>query len=512
MINPDQIHLKIKSLAELGDIAERERKAGKRIVLCHGTFDLLHIGHIRHLQQARKEGDLLIVTVTSDAFVRRGPGRPVFPAELRAEMLAATQFVDWVAINDNATADIPIRTIKPNAYIKGSDYKDPSEDITGKILDEKAAVEEFGGRIVFTEDIVFSSSSLLNRYGNVHDEEVQSYFEMARKNRTLDKALDLIGKAANLRVAVIGDAILDEYRYVEPMGKSPKENLVPTKFIESEMFAGGVFAAANHVADFCQSVEIVTIVGTRDTFSDVISGALKENVTLTSVVRPNVPTTRKTRFIDSSYGRKLFEVVDMDDSFVSGKVEAEVAEAVAKAVSNADVVIVTDFGHGMITPRIQALFEKAKFLAVNVQTNSANIGFNLVTRYKKADYICIDAPEARLAVTNRSATVEELASVLLPGRIDCGKVVVTHGRYGAVAWQHGSDPVRVPAFTRNVLDTMGAGDAFFAVTAPLVAVGGDMGDVAFVGNAAGALKVNIVGHRKSVEKVDLIKYCQTIQK
>jgi sugar/nucleoside kinase (ribokinase family) len=239
---------------------------------------------------------------------------------------------------------------------------------------------------------------------------------------------------------------------------------------------------------------------------------LHPNVALDSARRGGAPTTRKVRFIDLSYGRKLFEVVHMDDSAIPPPVESELAMMAAAAVEWADVVVVTDFGHGMMTPKIREIVARARFLAVNAQTNSANIGFNLITKYRKADYVCIDAPEARLAMADRDAPLEELVSRTLPAAIDCPRFVVTHGRNGCVAWCDGEDPVRAPAFTRTAIDTMGAGDAFFSVTAPLVAAGGAMEDIAFVGNAAGALKVNIVGHRKSIQKPDLIKYCQTILK
>ncbi|MCA3265861.1 MAG: adenylyltransferase/cytidyltransferase family protein, partial [Azospirillum sp.] len=414
---------KIKPIAELGEIAERLRAQGKRVVLCHGTFDLLHIGHIRHLQQARLEGDVLFVTVTCDAHVRRGPGRPVFPEDLRAEMLAATQFVDWVGISRDATAETPINAIKPTAYVKGSDYKDPADDITGKIVDEQRAVEAHGGRLIFTEDIVFSSSALLNRHGNIHDPEVQSYLDLMRQRGAMSAIEALLKQASRTRVALIGDAILDEYRYVEPMGKSPKENLIPTRFRSVELFAGGIFAAANHAADFCADVRIATVEGDTDSDAAVIRAALFPNIALTAATRPGAPTTRKIRFVDLSYGRKLFEVVHMDDTAIPRAVERELSEMVAAAVDWADVVVVADFGHGMMTPRIREIVGRAQFLAVNAQTNSANIGFNLITKYKKADYICIDAPEARLATADRDAPLEDIVSRQLPAAIDCPRFV-----------------------------------------------------------------------------------------
>jgi sugar/nucleoside kinase (ribokinase family) len=177
------------------------------------------------------------------------------------------------------------------------------------------------------------------------------------------------------------------------------------------------------------------------------------------------------------------------------------------------VVAVADFGHGLIGPStVATIAEKSRFLAIATQSNSANLGYNLVTRYPRADYVCVDEPEARLAVSDKFATIEEVVSEALPPRIDCDRFIVTHGNQGCVTYARGGDCRRIPAFTETVIDTMGAGDAFFAVTAPIVAAGGDMHHAGFIGNAVGALKVGIVGHRQSVEKASLLKYLITLLK
>ncbi|MFZ2066943.1 MAG: adenylyltransferase/cytidyltransferase family protein, partial [Xanthobacteraceae bacterium] len=152
---------KVRTLDEVGAICEQSRSAGRTVVQAHGTFDLLHLGHVRHLEAARKLGDVLIVTVTADRFVNKGPGRPVFNAELRAEMLATLEYVDWVAVNDAPDAVSAIERIRPSIYIKGQDYQNPEGDITGKITLERDAVEAHGGRIHFTDEVMFSSTELI---------------------------------------------------------------------------------------------------------------------------------------------------------------------------------------------------------------------------------------------------------------------------------------------------------------------------------------------------------------
>jgi rfaE bifunctional protein kinase chain/domain/rfaE bifunctional protein nucleotidyltransferase chain/domain len=504
---------KILTLDQLSHRALLARKKGQRIALAHGTFDLLHMGHVRHLEQARALGDLLFVTITADAFVNKGPGRPVFPATLRAEMLAALTYVDSVAINDAPTAENVIGRIKPDVYVKGSDYAQAEDDITGKIEEERKTVEAHGGRIHFTYDITFSSSSLLNRHFDVFEPKLRSYLEATRSRWELDDFATIIDSIKDKSVLLIGDTIIDEYHYVSPLGKSPKENLIPTLYRSAEVFAGGVIAAANHVASFCRNVNVITCLGDDAEAESLVRSALKPNVELTVINRPAAPTTRKRRFVDSDYLRKMFEVYFMDDAPLTGAVEGGVIAEFAQRASQYDLVIATDFGHGMLTGKVrQELEARSRFLAVNAQSNSANHGFNLITKYRKADYICIDAPEARLAVGDSHAEMEIIAGELLPAHVDCSRLIVTHGRHGCLTYDRGKGIHHIPAFTGRAIDTMGAGDAFLAVTSPMVESGHDMEMIGFIGNAVGAIKVGIVGHRQSVDRIQLLKYLNTLLK
>lgn len=504
---------KVKTIEELADITRAARAAGETVVLAHGTFDLVHVGHIRHLRTAKREGTILIVTLTADEFVNKGPGRPVFSEHMRAEMLATLDVVDYVGIQYAPMAIDAIRVIQPDVYIKGKEYENAEDDVTGGIVGERKAVEAHGGRIVFTDEVTFSSSSLINRHLAAFDPDLDHFLESHREKGTLDTLLNLLDKIKDYRVLVVGDAILDDYNYVSAMGKSPKEHIIATLFGKREIFAGGVFAAANHIADFCKEVEVVTAIGGDCQFEDVINNSLRSNVKLHAFRRDGKPTTRKVRFIDEAYLRKLFEVYYMDDTSTPAKMESGIDGIINDRAADFDLVIVTDFGHGFLTSSmIETLTRCSRFLAVNTQSNSANIGYNLITKYRKADYVCIDAPEARLAVTDRFSDLEQIVSEVLPYRVDCKKFIVTHGSLGCVGYESGKVTVRIPAFTKTVIDTVGAGDAFFTVTAPLVAAGGSMDQVAFIGNAVGAIKVGIVGHRHSVEKIPLIKYMTTLLK
>src|SRR5581483_5968446 len=192
--------------------------------------------------------DVLVVTVTADRFVNKGPGRPVFGEALRAEMLATLEYVGWVAINDAPDAVNAIRKLRPAIYIKGQDYQNPDGDITGKIGMEREAVESCGGRILFTDEVTFSSTELINRHLNVYEPHIRDHLDRQRRDGGLGEILSLIDRVRDMKVLLVGDAIIDEYQYVLPMGKTPKENMIATRYQDREVFAGGVFAAANHVA------------------------------------------------------------------------------------------------------------------------------------------------------------------------------------------------------------------------------------------------------------------------
>ena len=166
---------KIFLLKDLSKIVYKEKKKSKIFVHCHGVFDLLHIGHIKHLEKAKEQGDKLIVTLTSDKYVNKGPGRPVFNESLRCDAIAALDVVDYVAINDSPTAVNPIKILKPNIYCKGTDYKNFGDDITGEIKNELKELKKIKGKIFFTEEMTFSSSRLINRSTNFFHKNKKNY-------------------------------------------------------------------------------------------------------------------------------------------------------------------------------------------------------------------------------------------------------------------------------------------------------------------------------------------------
>ncbi|MDP2921162.1 MAG: PfkB family carbohydrate kinase [Candidatus Omnitrophota bacterium] len=503
---------KIKTLDELAVIIQDLKKRGKKIVQCHGVFDLLHPGHIRHFEAARKEGDILIVTLTKDKFVNKGPGRPVFNQRLRAESIAALESVDFVAINEWPTATNTIKKLRPDIYVKGSDYSDPDKDLTGEIKNEEDAVRSIGGRIHFTDDITFSSTKLLNMHFSVYPEETEGYLKDFREKYTADQIIKYLKDLSKMKVLVIGDTIIDEYHYCSAMGKSSKENIIPTRYLREETFAGGVLAAANHIAGFCKEVHLVTCLGSQNSYEGFIKKHLKPNVKTKFIFRDDAPTTVKRRFIEHAFLSKLFEVCFLNDRPLPEKLEKSLHLYLKGMIKKYDMVLVGDFGHGFIEKNtVEFLADKAGFLVVNAQTNSANAGFNLITKYPRADYMCIDEPELRLAMRAKFDNVEGLITKIAKS-VKYKKVIVTLGHKGSIGYSPKEGFSATPVFSKEIIDRMGAGDAFLSITAPCAARGYPMDAIGFIGNAVGALKVLIVGNRSSVEPAPLYKFITTLLK
>ena len=508
----EKIRKKIQSPESLPSIVADLKKKGKTVVQCHGVFDIVHLGHVRHFTEAKKEGDVLVVTTTSDRFVKRGPGRPFFKQDFRAEMLASLDVTDYVCVIDSPTATDFIKFLKPNVYVKGSDYKQKDGDVTGKIYEEEEAIKSVGGRLAFTDDITFSSSHIINNHLDVYPSRTVKYLKAIGKRYPLDTIVDSLQALKKLKILVIGDAIIDEYHYSLPMGKSSKADIVVHRYKEEEKFAGGALATANNVASICGEVDLLTVLGAKDTHQEFIQKKLNPNINAMFFYRPNAGTTVKRRYISLASNQKLFEICFMEDKDIDRKEETMILKRLEKIIEKYDAVIVSDFGHGMITGRIiDVLCAKAKYLAINVQTNSANSGFNLVTKYPRANCVCIDEMELRIAAHDKFADVRTL-SKLMYHKLNCEHIIATRGPWGSICYSEAHGYHETPAFSDKIVDTIGAGDAFFAYVAPCFAARIPQDLISFIGNAVGSLAVQIVCNREPVNYVDLVKFITRLLK
>ncbi len=503
---------KIVSLGRLAECVSTMKAAGKKVVLCHGVFDLLHYGHLLHFEEARKQGDALVVTITPDIYVNKGPNRPAFAEAYRAKMLAALQIVDYVAINQSPTAVEMLKAVQPDIYAKGPDYKDSEKDLTGKIGEEEAAVRDVGGTIYYTEDVAYSSSTFINRHLSSYSQEVNDYLTELRETFTpsqIHRALDGLRK---MRVLVVGEAIVDEYVYVDQMGKSSKEPVLAMRYASEEQFAGGVLAIANHMAAFIGNVDVVTFLGTRDARESFIRERLAANVSATFFYKKDSPTIVKRRYVESYLLSKLFEVYIFNDELLGEEDSEQFCSYLEEIVPSYDLVVVADFGHGIFTQNaIDAVQDWAKFLAINTQQNAANIGFHTLSRYSRADFVCTNEGELRADSRSRIGDIEPLI-LAIASRLHLKNTLVTRGKRGALFYRAGEGWSSGPAFAKSVTDRVGTGDAVLSWTAPMAAAGLPGNMITFVANVVGAQAAQIIGNRSAVDRVATYRFIDSILK
>src|SRR3989442_643156 len=289
---------KIKRIEELTSELAGLRTHGKKIVHCHGVFDLLHIGHLKHLEAARKLGDALVVTLTPDRFVNKGPHRPAFPERLRAEALASLSCVDFVAINEWPTAVETIERLRPDFYVKGVVREAGKRDHTDAIDQEASAVKAGGGQLVLTDEETFSASTLINRFMDVFTPETRTFLEQFRAQHTPEEIVGYLQAIRKLKVLIIGETIVDEYQFCSVMGKSGKEPVLAALHNRTEQYAGGVLAIANHVSNFCDHVTLLSSIGDVNSCEDFIQSKLNHNVATHFLRVPGVPTIIKRRFLE----------------------------------------------------------------------------------------------------------------------------------------------------------------------------------------------------------------------
>jgi sugar/nucleoside kinase (ribokinase family) len=310
----------------------------------------------------------------------------------------------------------------------------------------------------------------------------------------------------------VGDAIIDQYHYATPLGQSGKGNIMAVRHDYEEQFAGGAIAVANHIAGFVGSVTLVTALGLEDNHEEFISEKLQPNVDPVFYYYQDAPTVTKRRFVDADLG-KMFEVYFFKEDPTLVGTEDAVCRYLNDNAGSYDLVMVPDFGNGFITPRlVQALCDKAKYLAVNTQINSVNRGYHVIHRFPRADFVSLNEPELRMAAHNRHDPLEVVADEVAR-MVGAKQLAVTRGTKGVVIFDGvGQEGYHVPALSTKVVDRIGAGDAFLSLTGICLANGMNPEVAAFVGSAAAAIDVQIVCNREPIASSTLLKYIGTLLK
>ena len=345
--------------------------------------------------------------------------------------------------------------------------------------------------------------------------EARHYLSELESRHAINEATQILDRCRELKVLVVGEAIIDEYEYCETIGKSGKEPILAARYVSSERFAGGSLAVANHAAGFCDHVGLLTFLGASNSHEEFIRSSLSSAVQPVFLYRDNAPTITKRRFVEMYPFQKLFEVYIMDcdhertaDSITESRA---FSSRLRQMLPEYDIVIAADFGHGMIgTDAVEILCSEARYLAVNTQMNADNRGFNTISKYSRADYICFSENEIRLEARSRS---REIKSIILEvaEKLSCPRILVTQGKRGSLGYDREEGFLEVPAFTARIVDRVGAGDAVFAVSALCAREKMPLELAGLVANAVGAEAVGIVANRSAIQRAELFDYLHALR-
>ncbi len=449
------------------DAIEKMDFGGKKTGLSHGCFDFLHAGHLEHFALCKKHCDILVVSITPDRYVRKGPGRPYYNQQQRAEMVDMIDLVDYVVCDDTGeTAVTILDSIKPYLYFKGIEYRE-TKDLTDNIHVERESVERHGGSIAFLSGRIFSSTSALKQINNV------PLAPFSLPPSELEPVFDNMQK---MRVAVIGETIVDKYIKVETLGVANKYPVLSTKYVSERSDFGGAYAIYLQTKEFCDAVDLYSS-----------NNFLSHDVT-------------KVRYVDVHKGNKLFEINE----------GLGVQPGNLPDLSNYDLVLICDFGHGAFTDEViqQISSCNTKFIALMCQCNTANQHSNFIKKYNNigVQYIVLNRKEG---ISNSHDSDPDNAIYLLRDLMHCD-ICITLGQQGAMMLTDGG-LFRCPSVHTSIVDTIGCGDAFF-LTSSLARVSGCDPIVSLkLGNVVSYLYAQFDGNSEKVSRNDVFRFSKGLQ-
>lgn len=470
--------------------------------MCHGCFDIVHPGHIRHLQHAAKLGDRLLVTITGDALMEKGTGRPLIPQELRAENLAALNCVSWVAINLRPTAAELLEIIRPDVYVKGREYEHNQDP---RFALEKQIVERHGGRVVFTSgDVVFSSTALINALEEAVSPFQATTRQLIEQHRLGPETIDpLIASFQGKRVLVIGETIKDTYVICDRpavAGESPMMTLRP---LEYRSFDGGTAIISRHLSAMGARPTLLTTLPFT-TEAEALRVRLHTEGVETRWVEIDLPMIEKQRFL---VGTTKVMKLDLGGPLtLDAAHQAQFIQQAAEAAAECDAVIIADFGQGLFTPAMltrlcQTLRPIVPVMAGDVSGRRSNL-----LAMRQMDLLCPSEPEIRDALHNYD---EGLSSVVwrVLDTTKSKSAIATLGPDGLIAfdrtqdsdlnrdgWQTRLTAQHVPALSPYAVDQLGCGDALLAAATLTLCSGGTLVHAAVLGSIAAASQSQRLGN------------------
>jgi len=474
------------------------------IAMCHGVFDLLHPGHIEHLVAASQLADYLVVSISSDEFVNKGPGRPVFDLETRMRSIGQLECVDYVIVSSSETAIANLEKVKPDYYVKGIEYADPTNDISGNIQAEIECIHRIGGKIHYTKGFTDSSSRLINRFLAKHSPDLDKWLADLRMEYKFDDLKSFVDQIENLRVAVVGEIIIDRYTFCSPLAKSSKHPILAFQELGTSTFPGGILAIVDNVSEMVEEVTFFSHQSELDLLgkNNFLNKRIKSEIFLKSD-RPDIV---KHRYLDFSTGARLFEKYIFDPKPLESIELDEYLNALTKKLESFDVVIVADYGHGFLTEqaiRVLSDLQNPK-LCVNTQANAGNRGFNTIQKYPRASLICLNGQELQLELRDSAPDYLKVVPMYMNAK-KATHAVLTLGAEGLLVFGDSGAVEKIPALSEKTVDRVGAGDAVLAISSLYATIGAPLKIIGLMASIAASFEIGQLGHSKPLPKRDLLK-------
>jgi rfaE bifunctional protein kinase chain/domain len=419
--------------------------------------------------------------------------------------LSEIKMVDYVYLCQTESALDSIKYIKPNFYVKGPDYADNASDKTKKILLEKNLVEKYGGKIFYTNDKKFSSSSIINEKNLLSLSDEQFLFLTKMKKRySYDYIKKKINNFKKLKVSVIGELIFDEYCFGNIIGKAGKEPHLVLKEEKTEMYVGGSGAVARHISSFVKEVFLIAPFGNENYLKRVLSKSLSSNIkTIFLKLHKKFSSIIKKRFIDIASNYKMFGSYKIPYT-IDKKLNNNIYTKIKKNIQNSDLLILCDYGHNFIDQNlINLISQQNNFLALNVQFNSANSGFNSLSKYRSINALIINETELKQQVKNEFLDIDKMArSLMYQNKVE--NLIITRGNKGAKLFRGNHKPIFCPAFSLHAIDKVGAGDSMLSLCALGIKQNLEPDIILFLGSVAAAISVRNIGNKYAInlEEID----------
>jgi bifunctional ADP-heptose synthase (sugar kinase/adenylyltransferase) len=310
---------------------------------------------------------------------------------------------------------------------------------------------------------------------------------------------------SKIKIGIIGDAIIDAYQFIEPIGKSSKSPTITANLLDCEYHCGGVLAIANHISQLNNNITLLTCLGINkevDSENFIIKN-IASNIKFEYIKSTHNPTILKKRFVDHTFqSNKLLEVIENKKSEYNEEEIKNVIHKIDDIEKKCDLILIADFGHGLFESEIiiNRINNLKKYTCLMVQTNSANFGFNLITKYKKCDYFCIDQREADLALSNKDDNYEKKI-LLIANKLNSEIGTITLGKRGCIVFKKGDNPIYCSSkvTNQNIKDTVGAGDAFFSIASLLAYLNLESIEIGNHGNSAGYLATQYLGNQNKIK-------------